>query len=83
MMWFNVWCVLVLFVCEWVGWLVVVGVLCLSLWYLVCEMVDVVLDGDGLVVEFGGGIGVIIVVLLECGVVFWCFVVVECLLVFV
>ncbi|KVA53370.1 methyltransferase [Burkholderia cepacia] len=68
MMWPNAWRVSALFVREWVGRPAAVGALCPSSRQLAREMADAVPDGDGLVVELGGGTGAITAALLERGV---------------
>lgn len=68
MIWPNAWRVSALFVREWVGRPSAVGALCPSSRHLAREMADAVPDGDGLVVELGGGTGAITAALLERGV---------------
>ncbi|HIC7210169.1 class I SAM-dependent methyltransferase [Burkholderia stabilis] len=68
MIWPNAWRVSALFVREWVGRPAAVGALCPSSRHLAREMADAVPDGDGLVVELGGGTGAITAALLERGV---------------
>lgn len=68
MTWPNAWRVSALFVREWVGRPAAVGALCPSSRHLAREMADAVPDGDGLVVELGGGTGAITAALLERGV---------------
>ncbi|AOK06882.1 methyltransferase domain-containing protein [Burkholderia sp. AU28942] len=68
MTWPNAVRVSALFVREWVGRPAAVGALCPSSRHLARAMAEAVPDGDGLVVELGGGTGAITAALLERGV---------------
>ncbi|WP_175691474.1 class I SAM-dependent methyltransferase [Burkholderia anthina] len=68
MTWPNALRVSALFVREWVGRPASVGALCPSSRRLAREMAEAVPDGDGLVVELGGGTGAVTAALLERGI---------------
>ncbi|MGN7984863.1 class I SAM-dependent methyltransferase [Burkholderia sp. 22313] len=68
MIWPNALRVSALFVREWVGRPAAVGALCPSSRHLARKMAEMVPDGEGLVVELGGGTGAITAALLERGV---------------
>lgn len=68
MTWPNALRVSALFVREWVGRPASVGALCPSSRHLAREMAEAVPEGDGLVVELGGGTGAVTAALLERGI---------------